>query len=430
MLRYGKYRDGWAEKFLGRLPQLSANHSPTATPRIWLHAVSVGEVLQLQVILNELLEHRPDAEIVVTTTTITGFAIAQEKFPQHQICYCPLDFSWATRNAVKRLQPNLVVLVELELWPNLIRSINEANIPLALINGRISENSFEGYRKIRPLMSRLLQRFQLLAVQNETYSERLKKLGAPKDRIKITGSIKFDGVTTNRNNPHTTELRTAFGLDCDEPVFIAGSTHAPEEEIALNAWQAARKQFPNLRLILIPRHKERFNEVAQQITARNLPLLRRTETKQPNNIKPTANEPTIPPILLLDTLGELSACWGLADIAFVGGSLTPRGGQNMLEPAAYGATVLFGPQTRNFHDIVEILLHTTSSQSSAAQVVANESELITAICNSLANPTAAQQQGKHAQKIVLEQQGATQKTVQQMLALLTHYDSSPKTNSL
>jgi 3-deoxy-D-manno-octulosonic-acid transferase len=405
----GKYRDGWAEKLLGRLPIPVGSN-----PRVWFHAVSVGEVLQLETLVAELLRQRPGLDVVVTTTTTTGLAVAKDKFARCHVCYFPLDFSWAVRNAVRRIQPDAVVLVELELWPNFIREVHRRGIPLLLVNGRISEKSFRGYRKLRFLMRPVLQCCQSLAVQSETYAERLRQLGAPPERITVTGSIKFDGVQTNRNNSRTRELCQAFGIVETERVFVAGSTHPPEERIALDAWQQLHREFPDLRLVLVPRHKERFEEVAALVESTGFPLLRRSTLKAEGGRRKAESggafhQPSTinhQPILLLDTLGELGACWGLADVAFVGGSLTPRGGQNMIEPAAYGAAVLFGPNTRNFREVVELLL-----EGNAARVVRRGDELPAAVRELLRDPAAARQLGGNAQRLVLSQQGATRRTV-------------------
>jgi 3-deoxy-D-manno-octulosonic-acid transferase len=357
--------------------------------------------------------------------------VAREKFPNETVCFFPLDFSWAVRQAIQRVRPSMIVLVELELWPNFIREAHRAKIPLALINGRISEKSFTGYRRIRFLMRSLLQRFDRLAVQGTTYAERLIALGAPPERIAVTGSIKFDGIRPDRRNPQTTELRRSFGIKDDERVLIAGSTQDPEEAYALDAYQSLKAEFPKLRLILVPRHKERFEEVARLIKQRGEALHRRSMQQASGGRQPPGSgnsrdtlsnssdqgadagtarrvvcSPEPKPVLLLDTLGELSACWGLAEIAFVGGSLTNRGGQNMLEPSGYGAGVLFGPNTRNFRDVVELLL-----SHEAAKVVADAEELTSAIRHWLLNPEEAAAFGRRAQNLVLSQQGATRKTV-------------------
>ena len=282
MLALRKYRDGWKQKFLGRLPIRDvdtddANLSQKCPEnRLWLHAVSVGEVLQLQTVIEGIQKQRSDIEFVITTTTSTGLAVAKQKYPDHLVCYFPLDFSWAVRRAFECIRPDAVVLVELELWPNFILEAERIGTPLALINGRISAKSFRGYRRIRFLMKRLLGCFRTFAVQNETYKDRLVALGAPEDRIAVTGSIKFDRVQTDRHNPQTEELRRSFRLQEHERILVAGSTQAPEEEYALDTWLTLQRHHPELRLILVPRHKERFDQVAELVEGRGLPLVRRS----------------------------------------------------------------------------------------------------------------------------------------------------------
>jgi 3-deoxy-D-manno-octulosonic-acid transferase len=396
----GKYRTGWSEKLFGRVPFRDGQ-----APCIWFHAVSVGEVLQLEPVLAELRQSLSGVEFVISTTTPTGRSVAKAKFPGHHICYFPLDFSWAVREAVRRLRPTAIVLVELELWPNFVFHAHRCGIPLSLINGRISQRSSRGYARIRPLMARLLDCFDVLAAQNALYATRLAGLGAPRDRLYVTGSIKFDRVNTDRTNPRTDELRQCFKIAPAERVFIAGSTQSPEESAALDAYIAARRTHPDLRLIVVPRHKERFDEVAHLIESRGMPLFRRSWTSS-TALPPVSKPDSTPPVLLLDTLGELAACWGLADIAFVGGSLGNRGGQNMIEPAGYGAALLFGPNTQNFRDVVELLL-----RDDAARVVRDAADLSRALADCLADPDRARAAGARAQKLVLAQQGATARTV-------------------
>ncbi|VAX41940.1 3-deoxy-D-manno-octulosonic acid transferase [hydrothermal vent metagenome] len=399
MIRQGKYRSGFKEKLLGKLPM----REDSSRPCLWFHAVSVGEVLLLQSLLAKWEERNPHYEIVITTTTVTGMAVANEKFPQHHVCYFPLDFSWAVKQAIKRIRPSAILLVELELWPNFILAAHQARIPLGLVNGRISEKSFRGYQKIRLLLSRLLSRFNLLAAQNQIYAKRLIALGADKNKVHVTGSIKFDHLQSDRHNKETVALRQFFDIASHETVLIAGSTQAPEESIALDTWQELVKEFPHLRLILVPRHQERFEDVARLVQSRGLPLVRRSK----KTASPLPTTSAHPPLLLLDTLGELAACWGLADIAFVGGSLTNRGGQNMIEPSAYGAAVMFGPDTRNFKEVVELLL-----SHQAAVRISDGKELTKVIRTFLAEPELAQQMGQKAFQLVSNQQGATTKTLQ------------------
>jgi 3-deoxy-D-manno-octulosonic-acid transferase len=414
MIVLGKYRTGWRQKILGQLPQRDGTG-----PCLWLHAVSVGEVLQLEPLLAALAQSDSRLEFVISTTTVTGHDVARKRYPGHQIIYFPLDFSWAVNAALARINPAAIVLVELELWPNFIHAASRRKIPILLVNGRISERSYRGYRRIRPLMRSILQKISVLAVQSETYARRLQDLGAERNQIHVTGSIKFDRVETDRNNPRTVALRRLFGLQQTDRVFIAGSTQDPEERYAIASYLQLQRRFPELRLILVPRHKERFEEVAHLVSDEfRLPLIRRgalsgdrLDSSPSPRAVPGGSAP--PPIFLLDTLGELSSCWGLADVAFVGGSLTQRGGQNMIEPAGFGAAVLFGPNTWNFKDVVELLL-----SHEAALVVRNADELTSQLENLLADPPKAAELGQRARELVTAQRGATPRTVELICRVL------------
>tara|TARA_R110002072_G_scaffold302615_1_gene486803 strand:- start:72562 stop:73911 length:1350 start_codon:yes stop_codon:yes gene_type:complete len=416
-LVHGKYRTGWSEKLFGSLPDLGSVSD--GRERYWFHAVSVGEVLLLQSILPELRSRSPKAEIVLTTTTTTGHDVARHKFPDVTIGYFPLDFSWAVRRALSRIQPTQIVLVELELWPNFLKTAQENGIPVSLINGRLSEKSFRGYSKVRWLLRPVLQSFNLLAVQNETYAERFLALGVRSECLHVTGSAKFDRVNSDRRNEHTLRLRRAFGLAENEPVFIAGSTQDPEEKIALETWLELCHEFPELRLILVPRHKERFAEVARLIESYGLPLLRRSAIDVEEEAAGAEVLAEAKPVILLDTLGELSACWGLADFAYVGGSMGSRGGQNMIEPCAYGAAVCFGPNTRNFRDVVESLL-----ARKAAKIVDDKSALTTLLREWLANRQSAIRQGTAAREFVLSQVGASKQTIELLLGTEEQIEAS------
>ncbi len=415
-VRQGKYRQGWREKLLGQLPERFAESTDSPMrPRVWLHAVSVGEVLQLRSIVARLKDERPDCDLLITTTTSTGHGVASEAFPNCDVAYFPLDFTWAVRSAIARVQPSLIVLVELELWPNLIRHAGAAGVPLVLVNGRMSQRSFRGYRRIRPLMRSLLRRFARLAVQTEEYASRLIELGAPRDHVTVTGSVKFDGVRTDRHTAETLAIRRAFGISDDQWVLIAGSTHDPEERVALETYVELQDEFPDLRLILVPRHAERFAEVARLVESSGLNLVRRSSQSSADAPLDTR------PVALLDTLGELSACWGLADVAFVGGSLTSRGGQNMIEPAGYGAAVVVGPNTHNFRDIVEGLQF-----RDGIRVIRQATELTDTVRELLRDTTTAQRQGKAAQAFVLTQQGATDRTLRLLTGLLPPSTFQPR----
>ena len=402
----GKYRHGWREKLTGSLQRRYPDRLC-----IWLHAVSVGEVLQLQKVVEEMQLRFPTAELFISVTTDTGYEVARNKYPQHTISYFPLDFSWAVGKALSTIRPDLIVLVELELWPNFILTARHRGIPLALINGRMGAKSYRGYSRLKPLMRKLFSCFEILCVQNETYADRLRNLGSPIECLIVTGNIKFDRVESDRGNAKTQELRTAFKLTQSNKILIAGSTQDPEESYAINTWKRLVVDFPDLRLIVVPRHKERFEEVASLIVQCGCPLHRRSEQvkilAQKSEDCPRVDDRTLEPaVLLLDTLGELAACWGLADIAFVGGSLTSRGGQNMIEPAGYGAAVLFGPNTWNFKDVTEALL-----SQNAARVVNGPDQLRETVDALLRDPDEAHRLGEAARSFVATQQGATKRTV-------------------
>jgi 3-deoxy-D-manno-octulosonic-acid transferase len=395
-----KYRAGWREKILGLVPRRCGDQ-----PCIWLHAVSVGEVNLLASLLEQLERRAPDVCCVISTTTMTGFQVAQAKYPQRLVFYCPLDFSWAVRAALRRIRPDVLLLAELELWPNLILAAGRRGTRIAIVNGRLSDHSYRGYRRLRPLVAPLVRRLDLVAAQSEQYARRFVALGARPAMVQVTGSIKFDHANFNRDNATTRRLAALAGFRPQDVVFLAGSTGEPEEAAAIAAYQALQPRFGDLRLVLVPRHPERFDEVARLLTRTGVAFDRRSQLA--GNARPVNR------VLLVDCVGELAAWWGTAQIAFVGGSLNKRGGQNMIEPAAYGAAVCFGPNTRNFRDIVALLL-----SAGAAIVVRNGHELTGFVRRCLEEPGFAAELGGRAQRVVRQQQGATQRSVQLILPLI------------
>jgi 3-deoxy-D-manno-octulosonic-acid transferase len=277
---------------------------------------------------------------------------------------------------------------------------------VAVVNGRLSEHSFRGYRRIRPLVARVLRTIDLVAAQDETYAERFRQLGARPETVHVTGSMKYDGAQTDRRNPATERLRRLAGFEAGQPVFLAGSTQEPEESLALAAWQSLRPEWPALRLVRVPRHRERFEAVARFLEESGVAWQRRSRLE-------AAGPCAAARVLLVDAIGELGAWWGTARVAFVGGSLGSRGGQNMIEPAAYGAAVCFGPNTRNFRDIVAAML-----AHDAAAVVHDGDELTAFVRRCLAEPAYADALGQRAAELVRRQLGATGRTVDLLEALL------------
>jgi 3-deoxy-D-manno-octulosonic-acid transferase len=392
----GRYRQGWSEKVLGKAPWRIAEG-----PCIWFHAVSVGEVMLLRPLIAEIERRRPNWQVVVSTTTQTGLAVARKTFPELVTFYAPMDFSWATRRAMARVRPTVLALVELEIWPNLVAAAKAQGAKVAIINGRLSRRSHAGYRRIRVPLAATLRRIDAVAAQSQGYADRFVDLGVPDDRVRVTGSVKYDGLESDRGNARTRAIRHQLALAPTDLVFVAGSTMEGEEEAALAAYLQARTRHPRLRLVLVPRHPERFDRVASMVERSGERVMRRS------GAGPASRGEGVPPVLLVDTVGELAAVWGLADVAFVGGSLTPgRGGQNMMEPAAYGSAVFFGRHTSNFRETVEHLLSV-----GGARAVADGRELTEALVDALDDPESAADRGAAARTFVLAQEGATSRTL-------------------
>ncbi len=401
-IRKGKYREGFGQKLLGLAP-LRTSQATCA----WIHAVSMGEVSLIAPLVAELRRRHPDWEIAISTTTLTGYTLAKSRYAEHLVFYCPLDFSWAVRSAMARVRPSLLILAELELWPNLIAAARARGARVAVVNGRLSDRSFRGYRWFRPLVRRLLGQLDLVAAQNPLYADRFLEIGAPRGTVFVTGSLKFDGAQTDRANPSTVRLRKLAGFRDTDVVFLAGSTQQPEEQLALDAFRTLEPRHPDLRLVLVPRHPDRFAEVAALLAASGVRWQKRSQLDE-SPADPTAR------VLLVDRVGELGAWWGTAAIAYVGGSMGKRNGQNMIEPSAYGAAVSFGPCTRNFRDVVEALL-----AADAAIVVNDGSQLTAFVARCLDVPHWSAELGEHARRVVASQLGATARTADLLDALVS-----------
>ncbi len=425
-LRHGKYRHGFKQKYLGRIPRrrnvLAAARSrkrevESAAKIIWFHAVSVGEINLLRPLLNLIADTQPDWICVISTTSLTGMELAQKLYGQtHTVFYCPLDFSWAVHKAMRRLKPDLLVLVEQELWPNLIDAAKRHGAKVAIINGRFGEKGYKNYLWIRWLVEPMLRQLDAIAAQSETYAGWFRRLGASTDAIQVIGSMKFDGARFDRDNAETRRFRRLAGIADDDVIFLAGSIQAPEEALALECFENLHADFPQLRLIIVPRHPEHFDEVAAILDAKAVLWERRSslsETADETDNSPSeeleggsSRKAVRPRILLVDTVGELGGWWGTASLAFVGGSMGSRGGQNMIEPAAYGAAVCFGPNTKNFRDIVDLML-----RGEAAQIVHDQHEMEQFLRECLSNPEFSRRLGKNAQELVQKQLGATRRTL-------------------
>lgn len=393
-------------RFTGGIPPLP--RCDAGVSRIWFHGVSVGEVQLLSVLAAEI-RRQADAggrqvDCVISSSTTTGLDVAAKRFGTDHTFPCPLDFTWAVNRVLDRVRPDLLVLGELELWPNLLACVHARGIPIVVANARMSEKSASGYGRIRGIVRRMLGNISLVIARSQEDADRFASFAPPGGcDVIVTGSMKFDGVQGDRNATDVCRLRTLAGFRNDDVVFLAGSTQAPEEQLALDAFQAASKSHPRLRLVIVPRHVERTPEIAALVDRSGLAWQLRSRLDNSGGSESPGRQPRV---LLVDTTGELGWWWGTATIAFVGGSLDgKRGGQNMLEPAAYAAAVSFGPHTRNFRDEVGRLL-----SAEAAVVVADGPELTDFVRRCLQNEGFAAALGQRAAALVASQRGSTAAT--------------------
>jgi 3-deoxy-D-manno-octulosonic-acid transferase len=403
----GRYRRDLATKLLGRVNVANPHRKPVA----WFHAVSVGEVNLLGTLVPAFRRRHPDWLVVVSSTTDTGLAEARRRFPDLTVIAWPFDFSWAVAAALDAVKPALVVLTESEMWPNFLAAAGRRDVPVVVVNARMSPRSFARLRRFAGLARRVLfAHVTRFAVQEQQYAERLRLLGVAEAKLAVTGSIKYDGALKDRETPETERLRNMLSLSRDAErsalVWLAGSTHAPEESVVLAAFARLRERFPHLRLILVPRHPDRFEEVARLVEQSGLPFVRRSRIAEPL--------PEIPAVVLLDTVGELGATWGLADLGFTGGSLDgKRGGQSMIEPAGYGVPCVFGPHVWNFRDAAKRLV-----EVGGAVMVADAAELERELARLVADAGLRERMGTAARELVRRQQGATARTLDVIDALL------------
>jgi 3-deoxy-D-manno-octulosonic-acid transferase len=395
-VRTGRYRRGLRAKLFGL-------HQVLPPGAVWFHGVSVGEIHLLRQVVAAFRKRYPNLPCVLSTTTDSGLDEARRCFPDLFVFPFPFDFSWAVRRSLRAVCPRLIVLAEAELWPNFLMAARRQDVPLAIINGRMSPRSLKRYQWVKSLSHWLFGHLDLLLMQTEHYARAVRILGVHPDRVAVTGNVKFDGVLLDRRNPRTHFLREMLEVKDGELIWIAGSTQAPEEEIVLRIWQNLRTYHPGLRLFLVPRHKDRFEEVAQLLERSGVDFTRRSSCADLGRS-----------VVLVDTTGELGALWGLADVAFVGGSLDGRrGGQNMIEPAAFGAAVVFGPHVWNFADTAARLI-----DAHAACQVADAGQLETVVRLLLEDAEERRRLGTAAREFVLRQQGATEQTVTMLGQLL------------
>jgi 3-deoxy-D-manno-octulosonic-acid transferase len=398
-LRYPAYWRRWPERF-GFVQRL-------ASRTIWVHAVSVGEVRSAAPLIEALVARYPDHRLVVTTMTPTGSDQVRELFGERvSHCYVPYDFPDAVRRFFDRVHPEIAVIAETEFWPNIFAACVRRHIPLLLVNGRVSLASLHGYLRVPKITRRMLENAQLLCAQTRTDAQRLRNLGAPESLVRVTGNLKFDVALPADLLDQGARLRAAWGRE--RPVWIAASTHGAEEKQILDAFAALRATLPNLLLVLVPRHPERFGYVARLCRRRRYRVALRRCTRG-----------ALPPgtdILVGDTMGELQRLYAAADVAFVGGSLVPRGGQNLLEACAVRVPAVFGPYMFHFEEISAMAL-----ERGAARQVRDSAELAAAVAMYFEQPELRRAAGRAAHTLVTDNRGALERTLNYMSeALAVH----------
>jgi 3-deoxy-D-manno-octulosonic-acid transferase len=408
--RHGKYAAGLGER-AGRLPPFDAGGRPV----LWLHCVSVGETQAARPLVKRLLEEFPGHALVVSTTTRTGQRVAREAFGAQAalVCYFPFDWAWTVRRALRRVNPSAVLVMETELWPRFLRECRRTGVPVAVVNGRLSEKSFGRYRLVLPFVRRMLADLSLALMQTEADAARIRALGLVPERVRVTGNVKFD-LEEPGDAPLTDELRQRFRLGPGRrPLVLAASTHEPEERLLVEALKltGGTAEWSRPRLLIAPRHPERFGEVAALLEKSGLAWARRGGPPRDGDAECE--------VILLDSIGELRAVYPLAELVFVGGSLAPVGGHNVLEPALSARCVVTGPHTFNFERVVASLLERDALVQMPDMPVGEVAPALARLFRELLSDEERRRGvGARARQVLEENRGATALTVELLAPLL------------
>ena len=389
--------------FLSRFARLK--DYPQLFRPIWVHAVSLGEALSIKLLIEDLRKSLPQAQFIFTTVTPTGNKIARSIATDRDfVTYLPFDFSFVMRRFINKLNPSLLIIAETEIWPNLISILFSRHIPIIVVNGRISDSSFRGYKILKPFIKPVLNRVTVFCVQSPVDRRRLIELGVAESKIIVSGNLKFDNRSAALQAP--ANLRAQIGLRAEDLLFVCGSTHPQEEEVILAAYKQLLREFRNLKLLIAPRHPERCKDVASIISRAGYRAVFVSDSAPCQNC-------LTHPVFILDTVGELRNFYNIADIVFVGGSLVKKGGHNNLEPAILGKPVLFGPFMHNFRDIAQLFL-----ANNAAVMVSGRDELVDAIHRLLNDTKEMEQIVLRAYEVISANRGAAQKDLNQILAVI------------
>jgi len=397
-------RWGFVPKFAGQRRDSSAapqNDRKDSARRLWVHAISVGEVEAARTFVPALAAAYPQAEIVLSTTTKTGMERAAKLFPDRRLFHFPFDFAPCVLLALWRVRPTAVIQVESEWWPNFFFLARLAGVPVMAVNVRITEKSRNRYRTVGALMAAVFNSAAAIGVQADVYRSRLESLGANDERIRVTGQMKHDGVAFADEAAGAADLAREIGIEKGEQTFVAGSTGPGEEDALLAAYRDARRMFPHLRLVIVPRRPENFGETARTILAADMGLVRRSQNGGWEGPK------HLPPVILGDTMGELLKWYGLADIVFVGRSLVPIGGSNPMEAGALGKALLWGPHMFNFPEEAAAFI-----EAGAAREVSDAADIAAALVDLLTHGDRRRQMGEAARAAIRRMQGATARNIE------------------
>ena len=395
-----RWRAGFRQRF-GGVPERAGDK-----PCVWIHAVSVGEAKAARHFVELIEREQPGWDVRVSTTTNTGQCVARELYGAERCFYFPLDVSLFVKRAFRRVRPDAIVLVELELWPNFLRIARRLGVPVIVINGRMREERVHRYRRGRFLFSPAFdaESGNVYCVQNDTYRDRFVRAGVPPEMARVTGNMKYDTLRMEPDEAKVAEIRDALGIRTDEEFWVAGCTWPGEEDICLRIHRMLQEHAPGLRLVIAPRHIERAGDVGRAVVAAGYRCRRRSAADE-------AGGPDT--VALLDTVGELGYVYGSAAFAFVGKSLTAQGGHDMLEPAAFGATPVFGPLTDNFDAEARMLLG-----AEAAEVVRNEEELGRALLRLLQEPDLRRQRVERGREVLRQARGASERNLDALRAII------------
>jgi 3-deoxy-D-manno-octulosonic-acid transferase len=407
ILKDERYRSGLLQRF-GKLDKREEKN-----PCVWIHCASVGEVLTVKTLVKSIEKEFNNWNIVISTNTNTGLSVAKKCFDGRKIFYFPLDLSWVVNKSFVAIRPHCIVLVELELWPNFLMKAAQERVPVVLVNARISEKSLNWYRIVskisKSFLESLARKENVFCARTKIDADRLMELGLSREQIHITGNMKFDNIVTTVPEDVKKRLFRLFEIGETDRVIVCGSTHEGEESVILSVFERICKKITGVRLIIAPRHIERCRDILRLIENRGLRCVRKTQLDAGERIGERKSET----IILIDTIGELVSVYSLADCVFVGKSLVPQGGQNMMEPAGLAIPAIVGPHTFNFNEEVLLL-----KNADAIRIVQDESSLFNEFMYLLEHPFEAGELGKRARSVVMGQSGAAERNLKVLRNIL------------